>query len=100
MWIRTTSLSAPSALNMPTAKAAFYIFHVLPEWLATLILFGDNIRKSFGTGLVGDVRYRDETEKEREKREKREAKRKEKKMHLVDAEKVEVKGQVCEDGRP
>ena len=93
MWIKTTSLSAPSPLNTPTSKALFYVFHVLPEWLASVILFGDNIRKTFGTGLVGDWRLWDETEKERVKRlarvAKREAKRKEKKMQLVDAEVVE-----------
>jgi hypothetical protein len=82
MWIRTTSLSAPSPLNTPLSKAAFYIFHGLPEWLASSILFGNNIRKTVGTGLVGDKRLWDETEKEREyilKQEaKREAKRQEK----------------------
>lgn len=89
MSIRTTSLSAPSPLNTPRSKAIFYIFHILPEWLATVILFGFNIRKSIGTGLAGDIRFRDETEKERIKREKREAKRKEKKakkLALVDSE--------------
>ena len=100
MLLKTTSLSAPSPLNTPSSKAIFYIFHVLPEWLATLILFGNNIRKTFGTGLLGDWRLWDETEKERVKRlarmAKREAKRKEKKMQLVDtqAEEVEMKAQV------
>jgi hypothetical protein len=75
MWIKTTSLSAPSPLNTPRSKAAFYIFHVLPEWLAILILFGNNIRKTMGTGLIGDKRLWDETEKEREHRLKQEAKR-------------------------
>ena len=100
MWLKTTSLTAPSPLNTPGSKALFYVFHVLPEWLASLILFGDNIRKTFGTGLAGDWRLWDETEKERVKRmarmakreAKREAKRKEKK--LVDIEVVEMKGQV------
>ena len=98
MWLKVTSLSAPSPLNTPSSKALFYVFHVLPEWLASLILFGDNIRKTFGTGLVGDFRLWDETEKERVKRlarvAKRDAKRKEKKMKLVDVEVVEMKGQV------
>lgn len=98
MWIRVTSLSGPSPLNTPTSKALFYVFHVLPEWLASVILFGDNIRKTFGTGLVGDFRLWDETEKERVKRlareAKREAKRKEKKMQLVDVEVAEMKGRV------
>ena len=92
MWITTTSLSAPSPLNTPLSKAAFYIFHVLPEWLASLILFGNNIRKTFGTGLAGDRRLWDETEKEREERlnkeAKQEAKRQEKKKDLI--EKIEI----------
>ena len=98
MWLKTTSLTAPSPLNSSSSKALFYIFHVLPEWLASLILFGENIRKTFGTGLVGDWRLWDETEKERVRRlarvAKREAKRKEKKMQLVNTEVVEMKGQV------
>ncbi|KAF8812920.1 hypothetical protein BYT27DRAFT_7182151 [Phlegmacium glaucopus] len=93
MQIKTTSLSAPSVLNTPRAKAAFYIFHVLPEWLASSILFGVNIRKTLGTGMWGDWRSKDETEKQRAKREKREAKRKNKKMQLIDTEKAEMKGQ-------
>lgn len=96
MWLKTTSLTAPSPLNTPSAKALFYVFHVLPEWLASLILFGDNIRKTFGTGLSGDFRLWDETEKERAKRlarvAKREAKRNEAKKQLVDIEVVEMKG--------
>jgi hypothetical protein len=92
MWITTTSLSAPSPLNTPLSKASFYIFHVLPEWLASLILFGINIRKTFGTGLVGDWRASDETEKERMKRldrevkrqAKRQAKHQEETLQLVD----------------
>ena len=88
MWIKTTSLSDPSPLNTLRSKAAFYIFHVLPEWLASLIIFGNNIRKIFGTGFVGDKRLWDETEKEREYRlkqeAKREAKRQGKNPHLVE----------------
>jgi len=97
---RTTSLSAPDALNTPRAKAAFYILHVLPEWLASVILFGNNIRKSFGTGLTGDWRYQDETEKQRVKRlekeakkeAKRDAKRQEENINLANTEDVEMKG--------
>jgi hypothetical protein len=73
MWITTSSLAAPSPLNTPLSKASFYIFHVLPEWLASLILFGYNIRKTFGTGLAGDLRLWDETEQKRMKRLTREA---------------------------
>ena len=88
MWIRTTLLSEPSPLNTQRSKAAFYIFHVLPEWLAILILLGNNIRKVFGTGFVGDKRPWDETEKEREVRlkqeAKQEAKRRGKKPHSAE----------------
>lgn len=87
MRFETTSLSAPSPLNTPRSKAAFYIFHVVPEWLASVIIFGCNIRKTFGTGFVGDKRLWDETETERverlKKEAKREAKRQEKNPHLV-----------------
>ena len=87
MRFETTLLSAPSPLNTPSSKAAFYIFHVLPEWLASLIIFGSNIRKTFGTGFFGDKRLWDETETERTERLKKEAKREakcqEKNSHLV-----------------
>ena len=95
MWIKTSSLSAPNPLNTPLAKAGFYAFHVLPEWLASLILFANNTRKTIGTGLLGDFRYKDETEAERVKRETRAAKRQAIKKNLVDTERVgiqEVKG--------
>jgi len=80
MPIRTTSLREPNALNTPGGKAAFYICHVLPEWLATLTLFGFNVRKTIGTGFAGDWRQKDETEKEKEKRLKKEAEKLEKKL--------------------
>ena len=101
MPIEITSLSDPlaSPLNTPPSKAAFYIFHVLPEWLASLIIFGNNIRKTFGTGFVGDRRLWDETEKERDERLKKEAKREAKRQgknpHLVGGvETKEINGQV------
>ena len=75
---RTTSLTAPSVLNSPGNKAAFYILHVLPEWLTTVVLFAYNVRKTFGTGPWGDWRWKDETEKEKQKRLKKEAKKREK----------------------
>jgi hypothetical protein len=79
MPMRVTSLNDSISLNTPGGKVAFYVCHVLPEWLASLTLFGYNIRKSFGTGLCGDYRFRDETEKEKRKRLARLAKRREKK---------------------
>jgi len=65
-----------SKLNRPGEKAAFYIFHILPEWLAAVVLFVNNIRKTFGTGLAGDWRIKDETGREKEKRIASEEKRK------------------------
>lgn len=80
MHFRTTSLSDPSPLNDGGAKAAFYIFHVLPEWVAITTLLIPNIRKLFGTGLWGDFRWRDMTPKQVQKwkaqQEKKEKKRK------------------------
>jgi len=76
---RVTSLTE-SKLNRPGEKAAFYIFHVLPEWLATVVLFVDNVRMTFGTGLAGDWRQKDETGREKEKRIASEEKRKTKKV--------------------
>lgn len=80
MRYKTTSLTAPDPLNSSGQKAAFYILHVLPEWLITLVLVGYNVRKSFGTGPMGDWRWHDETEKEKQRRLKREAKRRDKKV--------------------
>jgi len=86
---RVDSLTDPSPLNTPRGKAAFYILHVLPEWLASVTLFSVNVRKYFGTGPFGDYRFRDETEKEKEKRLKREAKKAEKKRD-ANSEKYEI----------
>ena len=63
------------------------------------MLYGDNVRKIFGTGLVGDWRRVDETDKQREKREKQKAKRKERReKDLVDTGEAEKQGQASEDG--
>ncbi|KAH9476786.1 hypothetical protein JR316_0010701 [Psilocybe cubensis] len=58
---KVTSLAGPSPLNSSGAKAAFYIFHVFPEWVANTILLFPNIRKLFGTGAWGDFRFKDMT---------------------------------------
>ncbi|TFK20921.1 hypothetical protein FA15DRAFT_759050 [Coprinopsis marcescibilis] len=71
--------TAPRSMNTPREKAAFYILHVLPEWLTTVFLFGFNIRKTFGTAAWGDWRRKDETPTEREKRDKKAAERDERK---------------------
>ena len=65
----------PGSLSSPTAKALFYVFHMLPEWMASVILLGLNARMIFETGPFGDWRSSDkETEWEKKKREKRERK--------------------------
>lgn len=69
---------APDSLNSPGAKACFYIFHVLPEWMSNLILVSVNVRKILGTGVWGDWRSKDETEKQKKKREEKDAKKMEK----------------------
>ncbi|KAF6754716.1 hypothetical protein DFP72DRAFT_1124414 [Ephemerocybe angulata] len=62
----------PGTLNGHGAKAAFYIFHLLPEWVCLVILLCFNTRKTFGTGPWGDRRLRDDTpEKIRERMEKK-----------------------------
>ncbi|RPD63939.1 hypothetical protein L227DRAFT_521180 [Lentinus tigrinus ALCF2SS1-6] len=42
--------SAPGSLNDSQSKAAFYVFHVAPEWLAIAILLGVNVRERFIVG--------------------------------------------------
>lgn len=73
---RIDTLTAPgNPLDKSSAKAIFYILHILPEWIATLILLGYNTRKVFGTGPWGDWRRTDETDKQRKKRLAKEAKK-------------------------
>ncbi|TFK74053.1 hypothetical protein BDN72DRAFT_122226 [Pluteus cervinus] len=71
--------TAPGSLNSPKDKALFYAFHVVPEWLTCATLFIFNIRKILATGLSGDWRAVDESEKERVKRELKEQEKREKK---------------------
>ncbi|KAF5328866.1 hypothetical protein D9619_011724 [Psilocybe cf. subviscida] len=80
MRLRTDSLQVPGPLSTAWAKTAFYVFHIVPEWLFILILFSVNTRRIFGTGPWGDYRGKDETEKQRQKREAKEAKRRQKRM--------------------
>jgi len=68
MHYKIDSLRGPNSLNSLSAKALFYMFHALPEWLAIFILFSQNARETFGTGLFGDWRVKDETETEKKKR--------------------------------
>jgi hypothetical protein len=70
----TTSLTSTSSgsQNTPAEKAAFYIFHIIPEWMSVLILLSCNVRDIFGTGMFGDNRARDESQREKEAREAKE----------------------------
>ncbi|KAF8893385.1 hypothetical protein BD779DRAFT_1435862 [Infundibulicybe gibba] len=58
----------PGSQNSMADKSAFYIFHILPEWLASLALCSINVRDVFQTGPWGDTRWRDETPDERANR--------------------------------
>ena len=82
MHYRIDSLRGPNSLNSSSAKTAFYIFHALPEWLAICILFSENVRKTFGTGLFGDWRGKDETEAQKQKRLAKRAAKEEKKKGI------------------
>ncbi|KAF9522657.1 hypothetical protein CPB83DRAFT_92881 [Crepidotus variabilis] len=68
MPLRESSLADPIHTNTSGGKATFYLLHILPEWLASVILFSIDVRKTFGTGPFGDLRWRDETEEEKKKR--------------------------------
>lgn len=71
--MRTTTTSmtstAPGSQNTPAEKAAFYILHIVPEWISVLVLLLCNLRDVFGTGMFGDYRAKDETEGEKESKE-------------------------------
>jgi hypothetical protein len=60
--------SEPSAQNHLSSKIVFYLINVLPEWTAVVLCVSINVRQLFQTGLKGDTRWWDETEKEKEKR--------------------------------
>ena len=81
-WTTRSSIfsTGPDTLNSPGAKAAFYILHSLPEWLASLVIFSTNVRMVSGTGLFGDWRLMDETAEKRAKREEKERIKIERKM--------------------
>ncbi|KAF9491937.1 hypothetical protein BDN71DRAFT_1474525 [Pleurotus eryngii] len=81
----TTELTsqAPGSLNTPADKTTFYIFHILPEWMAAATLFGFRMREIFQTGLSGDNRWRDERPDEREDRLEEEREKEEKKKAMI-----------------
>jgi len=54
----TTNYPAGS-LTSHSEKALFYIFHALPEYIASSLLLSVNLRKLFNTGPFGDWRGSD-----------------------------------------
>nr|GAT43636.1 predicted protein [Mycena chlorophos] len=68
-----------AAHNTASDKAAFYIIHVLPEWLVVVLLSVFNAREICNLGLKGDFRLKDETPEKREMRWAKVRARKEKK---------------------
>ncbi|KAJ7275489.1 hypothetical protein B0H12DRAFT_1066331 [Mycena haematopus] len=77
----TQNISAPDhqAQNTQSDKAAFYVLHLLPEFIVVSILSFSNIRDICQIGFEGDERWRDETPKEREARERKEREKVQKK---------------------
>ncbi|EED85402.1 predicted protein [Postia placenta Mad-698-R] len=61
MPFQTTNLLSMGShsLNTPLEKAAFYAFHIAPEWIAGAILLCVNVKEMFHTGLTGDWRSTD-----------------------------------------
>ncbi len=43
-------LASTGGLNSNQSKAAFYVFHIAPEWLAIAIVLGVNVREHFVLG--------------------------------------------------
>ncbi|KAF7340044.1 hypothetical protein MVEN_01922400 [Mycena venus] len=73
------------AQNTGADKAAFYVVHLLPEWIVVFCLCAFNVKDICQTGFTGDNRWWDETPKEREKREKKEQERARKKAEKENA---------------
>ncbi|CAE6349682.1 unnamed protein product [Rhizoctonia solani] len=55
--IRTSDVFEPLS---PSSRAAFYIVHLIPEWICVSVLLGTNVRGRFQTGKWGDYE-KDET---------------------------------------
>ncbi|QRV96508.1 proteophosphoglycan protein [Ceratobasidium sp. AG-Ba] len=68
--IRTANIFDPLS---PAARAVFYIFHLLPEWLCVCVLLGTNVRARFDTGRWGDYELTDHNRNKRLEKAKREA---------------------------
>ncbi|KAG8694744.1 hypothetical protein FRC08_008289 [Ceratobasidium sp. 394] len=54
--IRTGNVFEPLSSS---ARAVFYIIHLLPEWLCVCVLLGTNVRARFNTGRWGDYELTD-----------------------------------------
>jgi membrane-associated HD superfamily phosphohydrolase len=67
MRCRMNSLSGFNPLNSSASKVTFYTLHIFPEWVATFVLLLAEVRKTFGTGPFGDLRWQDETPMEKKK---------------------------------
>jgi hypothetical protein len=70
----TPDIHAPGhqALNTKADKVAFYIVHLLPEFIVAFLFCAFNVKDICNTGFKGDGRWWDETPKERERRERKE----------------------------
>ncbi|KAG9075769.1 hypothetical protein FS749_012525 [Ceratobasidium sp. UAMH 11750] len=68
--IRTDNVFEPLS---PSARAVFYIIHLLPEWLCVCVLLGTNVRARFNTGRWGDYELTDHTRDKRLEKAKQDA---------------------------
>ncbi|KAF8213561.1 hypothetical protein K438DRAFT_1956934 [Mycena galopus ATCC 62051] len=80
----------PQALNTGSDKAAFYVVHLVPEWIAILLMSVFNVRDICQTGFMGDWRWRDETPTERAKRERKEREKARKKAEAKNGSSIEL----------
>ena len=55
----TPDISVPSSLSSPASKAAFYIFHLLPEVVVTFMLHVTDVRATFNINAWGDHAFSD-----------------------------------------
>ncbi|KAF8606200.1 hypothetical protein BDV93DRAFT_596120 [Ceratobasidium sp. AG-I] len=60
--IRTDNVFDPIS---PSSRTAFYIVHLLPEWLCVCVLLGTNVRARFNTGRWGDYELTDRSRNKR-----------------------------------
>ncbi|KAF7340050.1 hypothetical protein MVEN_01923000 [Mycena venus] len=78
------------AQNTGADKAAFYVVHLLPEWIVIFLMCIFNVREICQTGFKGDTRWWDETPKEREKRERKEREKARKKAEKKNRSTIEL----------